>query len=67
MILAYTSHATQPAAASLFVGARILIDSYSDITKVWKQQDQGQWIARIRFNRQFDARLVSLSRILNHK
>ncbi|MGD0548367.1 MAG: glycosyltransferase family 39 protein, partial [Terracidiphilus sp.] len=26
---------------------------------VWKQQDQGQWIALIHFNRQFDARLVS--------
>ena len=24
---------------------------------VWKQQDHGQWIALIRFNRQFDARL----------
>jgi hypothetical protein len=23
---------------------------------VWKQQDQGQWIALIRFNRQFEAR-----------
>jgi 4-amino-4-deoxy-L-arabinose transferase-like glycosyltransferase len=26
-------------------------------TIVWKQQDHGQWIALIRFNRQFDARL----------
>jgi hypothetical protein len=26
-------------------------------TLVWKQQDHGQWIALIRFNRQFDARL----------
>ncbi len=26
---------------------------------VWKQQDQGQWIALIRFNRQFDARAES--------
>jgi 4-amino-4-deoxy-L-arabinose transferase-like glycosyltransferase len=25
---------------------------------VWQQQDHGQWIALIRFNRQFDARLV---------
>ncbi len=25
---------------------------------VWKQQDQGQWIALIRFNRQFDAQLL---------
>ncbi len=24
---------------------------------VWKQQDQGQWVALIRFNRQFEARL----------
>jgi 4-amino-4-deoxy-L-arabinose transferase-like glycosyltransferase len=28
-------------------------------TLVWKQQSQGQWIALIRFNRQFDARLAS--------
>jgi hypothetical protein len=27
-------------------------------TLVWKQQDHGQWIALIRFNRQFDARVV---------
>jgi hypothetical protein len=26
---------------------------------IWQQQDQGQWIALIRFNRQFDARLES--------
>jgi len=25
---------------------------------VWKQEDHGQWIALIRFNRQFDAQLV---------
>jgi len=25
---------------------------------VWKQEDQGQWIALIRFNRQYDARLA---------
>jgi hypothetical protein len=24
---------------------------------VWKQQDQGQWVALIRFNRQFEARM----------
>jgi hypothetical protein len=24
---------------------------------VWQKADQGQWIALIRFNRQFDARL----------
>jgi hypothetical protein len=24
---------------------------------VWKQEDQGQWIALIRFNRQFEAQL----------
>jgi hypothetical protein len=28
---------------------------------VWQQQDHGQWIALIRFNRQFDARLELLS------
>jgi hypothetical protein len=27
---------------------------------IWKQQDHGQWIALIRFNRQFDARLKPL-------
>jgi hypothetical protein len=26
-------------------------------TLVWKQEDQGQWVALIRFNRQFEARL----------
>jgi len=31
-------------------------------TLVWKQQDQGQWIALIRFNRQFDARLAVVCR-----
>jgi len=36
-----------------------------DGTLVWKQQDQGQWIALIRFNRQFDARLV-LRPIISH-
>jgi 4-amino-4-deoxy-L-arabinose transferase-like glycosyltransferase len=36
-------------------------------TLVWKQQNQGQWIALIRFNRQFDARLASLPIISNHK
>jgi hypothetical protein len=25
---------------------------------VWKKEDQGQWVALIRFNRQFEARLV---------
>jgi hypothetical protein len=34
-------------------------------TMVWKQQNQGQWIALIRFNRQFDARLASFPRISN--
>jgi len=29
---------------------------------VWKQEDQGQWIALIRFNRQFEARLEILNR-----
>jgi 4-amino-4-deoxy-L-arabinose transferase-like glycosyltransferase len=28
---------------------------------IWKQQDHGQWIALIRFNRQFDARLETMS------
>jgi 4-amino-4-deoxy-L-arabinose transferase-like glycosyltransferase len=28
---------------------------------VWQQQDHGQWIALIRFNRQFDARLESVN------
>jgi hypothetical protein len=28
----------------------------------WKQQDQGQWIALIRFNRQFEARLIGVAR-----
>jgi hypothetical protein len=27
---------------------------------VWKKEDQGQWVALIRFNRQFAARLESL-------
>ncbi|MFZ1083583.1 MAG: glycosyltransferase family 39 protein [Terracidiphilus sp.] len=35
-------------------------------TLVWKQQDQGQWIALIRFNRQFDARMLFLPMISNH-
>jgi hypothetical protein len=26
-------------------------------TLVWKREDQGQWIALIRFNRQFEAAL----------
>jgi hypothetical protein len=26
-------------------------------TMVWKKEDQGQWIALIRFNRQFETRL----------
>jgi hypothetical protein len=26
-------------------------------TLVWKREDQGQWIALIRFNRQFEASL----------
>jgi hypothetical protein len=29
---------------------------------VWKQEDQGQWIALIRFNRQFEAALRMPSR-----
>jgi hypothetical protein len=29
---------------------------------VWKQEDQGQWVALIRFNRQYEARLEKLSR-----
>lgn len=36
-------------------------------TLVWKQQEQGQWIALIRFNRQFDARLVRWTRISHYK
>jgi hypothetical protein len=28
---------------------------------VWKQEDHGQWIALIRFNRQFDGRLEGMS------
>ncbi len=45
-------------------------------TLVWKREDQGQWVALIRFNRQFDARLDRLrendefwdkSRILFHR
>ncbi|MGA2349550.1 MAG: glycosyltransferase [Terracidiphilus sp.] len=32
---------------------------------VWKQQEQGQWIALIRFNRQFDAQLESGTRVIN--
>jgi hypothetical protein len=31
---------------------------------VWKKEDQGQWIALIRFNRQFEARLEILNRSL---
>jgi hypothetical protein len=31
---------------------------------VWKKEDQGQWIALIRFNRQFEARLEVLNRSL---
>jgi hypothetical protein len=27
---------------------------------VWKKEDQGQWVALIRFNRQFEARLKVL-------
>jgi hypothetical protein len=34
----------------------IAIELHGDL--VWKQQDQGQWIALIRFNRQFEARLM---------
>ena len=33
----------------------IAIELHGDL--VWKQEDHGQWIALIRFNRQFDARL----------
>jgi hypothetical protein len=28
---------------------------------VWKKEDQGQWVALIRFNRQFEARLGGLN------
>ena len=31
---------------------------------VWKKEDQGQWIALIRFNRQFEARLGILNRTM---
>jgi hypothetical protein len=31
---------------------------------VWKKEDQGQWIALIRFNRQFEARLKILNRTM---
>ena len=31
---------------------------------VWKKEDQGQWIALIRFNRQFEARLEILNRTI---
>ncbi|MGO9775279.1 MAG: hypothetical protein ACLQGT_09850 [Terracidiphilus sp.] len=33
--------------------------SIIDFEVVWKQEDQGQWIALIRFKRQFDPRLNS--------
>jgi hypothetical protein len=33
----------------------IALELHGDL--VWKQQDHGQWIALIRFNRQYDARL----------
>ena len=32
-------------------------------TLVWEKYDQGQWVALIRFNRQFDARLIPATRL----
>jgi hypothetical protein len=33
----------------------IALELHGDL--VWKQEDQGQWIALIHFNRQYDVRL----------
>ncbi len=60
----FTLGATSRAADELYFGLHqdlppeaIARQLHGDL--VWQQQDHGQWIALIRFNRQFDARLES--------